>query len=126
MTLKNAAAALLHGGGKSVIFGHPRMTPENKERIIRAFADAIADLTDYIPGPDMGTDELATGWIRDEIGRWVGLPPELGGIPLGEIGATGFGLTAAIEVAAEHIGLPLKGAGVTIQGFGSVGSMPAA
>jgi len=121
MTLKNAAAGLLLGGGKSVIFGDPRMTPENKERIIRAFADAIADLTDYIPGPDMGTDELAMGWIRDEIVRSVGLPPELGGIPLGEIGATGFGFTAAIEVAAEHIGLPLKGARVVIQGFGSVG-----
>jgi glutamate dehydrogenase (NAD(P)+) len=69
----------------------------------------------------MGTDELAMGWIRDEIGRAVGLPREIGGIPLDEIGATGFGLVAAIDVTREHIGLPLAGARVGVQGFGSVG-----
>jgi glutamate dehydrogenase (NAD(P)+) len=57
---------------------------------------------------------LAMGWIRDEMGRSAGLPRELGGIPLDEIDATGFGLTIAIEVAAEHIGLKLKGARVVI------------
>lgn len=121
MTLKNAAAGLAHGGGKSVIFADPRMPIAAKERLVRAFATAIADLVDYIPGPDMGTDELAMGWIRDETGRAVGLPRELGGIPLDEIGATGFGLAAAIEVAAQHLGMPLAGARVVIQGFGSVG-----
>lgn len=121
MTLKNAAAGLPHGGGKSVIFGDPKMPAADKERLIRGFAAAIADLVDYIPGPDMGTDELAMGWISDETGRAVGLPRELGGIPLDEIGATGFGLVAAIEVAAQHLGLPLAGARVAIQGFGSVG-----
>jgi len=121
MTLKNAAAGLPHGGGKSVIFADPTMPAGDKERLIRAFATAIADLADYIPGPDMGTDERAMGWIHDETGRAVGLPRELGGIPLDEIGATGFGLVAAIEVAAEHLELPLAGARVVIQGFGSVG-----
>jgi len=121
MTLKNAAAGLPHGGGKSVIFGDPKMPIDDKERLVRAFAAAIADLADYIPGPDMGTDELAMGWIHDETGRAVGLPRELGGIPLDEIGATGFGLVAAIEVAADHLGMPLTGARVVIQGFGSVG-----
>lgn len=121
MTLKNAAAGLPHGGGKSVIFADPRMPPAGKEKTIRAFAAAIADLVDYIPGPDMGTDELAMAWIRDETGRAVGLPRELGGIPLDKIGATGFGLVAAIEAAREHIGISLTGARVVIQGFGSVG-----
>src|ERR1700739_4904822 len=59
MTLKNAAAGLPHGGGESVIFGDPRMPLREKERLIRAFAAAIGSLTEYIPGPDMGTDELA-------------------------------------------------------------------
>ncbi|HXP06552.1 MAG TPA: Glu/Leu/Phe/Val dehydrogenase [Stellaceae bacterium] len=121
MTLKNAAAGLPHGGGKSVIFADPKMPRADKERLIRAFAAAIADIVDYIPGPDMGTDELAMGWIKDETGRAVGLPREVGGIPLDEIGATGFGLAAAVEVATEHIGMPLSGARVVIQGFGSVG-----
>ena len=121
MTLKNAAAGLPHGGGKSVIFANPKMALGDKERLMRAFATAIADLTDYIPGPDMGTDELAMGWIKDETGRAVGLPRALGGIPLDEIGATGFGLVAAIEVAANHLELPLAAARIVVQGFGSVG-----
>jgi glutamate dehydrogenase (NAD(P)+) len=121
MTLKNAAAGLPHGGGKAVIYGDPKMPPGEKERLIRAFASAIANITDYIPGPDMGTDELAMGWIKDETGRAVGLPREIGGIPLDAIGATGFGLAAAIDVAARYIGLELEGARVVVQGFGSVG-----
>jgi glutamate dehydrogenase (NAD(P)+) len=121
MTLKNAAAGLPHGGGKAVIAGDPKIGACEKERLIRAFAATIAELTDYIPGPDMGTDELAMGWVYDEIGRAVGLPRELGGIPLDEIGATGFGLAVAIEVAAEAIDLDLKGARVAVQGFGAVG-----
>jgi glutamate dehydrogenase (NAD(P)+) len=121
MTWKNAAAGLPHGGGKSVIFGDPRMPIAHKEEIIRAFADAIRDISDYVPGPDMGTDELCMGWIKDETGRAVGLPSAVGGIPLDEIGATGFGLAACIEVAASFIGLELKGARVVVQGFGAVG-----
>jgi len=61
------------------------------------------------------------GWIHDEIGRAVGLPREIGGIPLDEIGATGFGLAVAIETAGPTIGLDLKGARFAVQGFGSVG-----
>jgi glutamate dehydrogenase/leucine dehydrogenase len=121
MTFKNAAAGLAHGGGKAVIVGDPKQAPGDKEQLVRAFAAAIGDLADYIPGPDMGTDELAMAWIMDETGRAVGLPREIGGIPLDEIGATGFGLVVAIEVAARTIGLDLAGARVVVQGFGSVG-----
>jgi len=121
MTWKNAAAGLPYGGGKSVIVGDPRMPRERKEVIIRAFADAIRDIADYIPGPDMGTDELCMGWIKDETGRALGLPAAVGGIPLDEIGATGFGLAASIDVAREFIGLELRGARVVVQGFGAVG-----
>ncbi len=121
MTLKNAAAGLPHGGGKSVIAADPRMPIGEKERVIRAFACAIRDLTDYIPGPDMGTDERCIAWMRDEIGRVAGLPRVLGGIPLDEIGATGFGVAASIEAALPFCGLSLKGARVAVQGFGAVG-----
>jgi glutamate dehydrogenase/leucine dehydrogenase len=121
MTLKNAAAGLPHGGGKSVIFGDSKMAFTRKEPLIRAFARAIRDLTEYIPGPDMGTDERCMAWIKDEIGRAVGLPPEIGGIPLDEIGATGWGLKASVEVASKFSNIDLKAARVVIQGFGSVG-----
>ena len=121
MTWKNAAAGLPHGGGKSVIFGDPAMDVAAKEELIRSFAGALRDVTDYIPGPDMGTDERCMAWVKDETGRAVGLPSEIGGIPLDEIGATGFGLAACVDVAREFIGLDLQGARVAIQGFGAVG-----
>ncbi|MCC6779074.1 MAG: Glu/Leu/Phe/Val dehydrogenase [Hyphomicrobiales bacterium] len=121
MTWKNAAAGLPHGGGKSVIFADPRMPLNEKERVVRAFADSIRDIADYIPGPDMGTDELCMGWVRDETGRSVGLPAAVGGIPLDEIGATGFGLAACVDVASELVGLELSGARIAVQGFGAVG-----
>jgi glutamate dehydrogenase (NAD(P)+) len=121
MTLKNVAAGLSHGGAKSVIFADPRQDLVAKERLMRAFACAMRALTDYIPGPDMGTDERCMAWIRDEIGRAVGLPAEIGGIPLDEVGATGFGVAIAAEVAEAFGGVALKGARIAIQGFGSVG-----
>ena len=121
MTLKNGAAGLPHGGGKSVIAADPKLPPADKERIIRAFAQAIRNLVEYIPGPDMGTNEACMAWVADEIGRSVGLPPELGGIPLDRIGATGLGLAAAIEAAVPFSGIKAKGARVAVQGFGSVG-----
>jgi glutamate dehydrogenase (NAD(P)+) len=69
----------------------------------------------------MGTDESCMAWIKDEIGRAVGLPAVLGGIPLDELGATGWGIRHAAEVAAPWCQLDLRGARVVIQGFGAVG-----
>jgi glutamate dehydrogenase/leucine dehydrogenase len=121
MTFKNAAAGLAHGGGKAGIVADPRMPAADKARLIRAFGRAIRDLVEYVAGPDMGTDEACMGHLHDEIGRAVGLPRVLGGIPLDAIGATGFGLAVAAEVAEEFAAIRLRGARVAIQGFGAVG-----
>lgn len=119
MTLKNSIAGLAHGGGKAGIVADPR-DPE-KENYFRVFARMIKDLTDYIPGPDMGSNEKAMAWIYDETGRAVGLPEKIGGIPLDKLGATGYGLAECAEIACPYAGIKLKGAKVAIQGFGSVG-----
>ena len=121
MTLKNAAAGLPHGGAKSVLWGDPRAPRERKERLIRAFAHALRGESDCIFGPDMGTDETCMAWIKDEIGRAVGVPATLGGLPLDELGATGWGLLHSAEAAAPHAGIALEGARVAVQGFGAVG-----
>jgi glutamate dehydrogenase (NAD(P)+) len=121
MTLKNAAADLPHGGGKSVLYGDPKMPRAEKEQIVRAFACSLAEVEQYIFGPDMGTDEECMGWVKDEIGRAVGLPGEIGGIPLDEIGATGWGLLHAIKVACDFQNRSLAGSRVAVQGFGAVG-----
>lgn len=121
MTLKNASAGLRHGGAKAGIKADPRMPYEDKVRLVRAFGAAIRPLTDYVPGPDMGLDEGLMAHLRDECGRAVGLPAVLGGIPLDELGATGYGLAVAADVAHELGLVDLVGARVVVQGFGSVG-----
>ncbi len=122
MTWKNALAGIPHGGGKSGIIADPRkISAAEKEVLIRQFARAIEGLHQYIPGPDMGTDETCMAWVRDEIRRSVGLSAVLGGIPLDQVGATGYGLAVCGEVAQEFCDLDLQGARVSMQGFGNVG-----
>jgi glutamate dehydrogenase/leucine dehydrogenase len=123
MTMKNSIAGLPHGGGKAGIIADPG-DPE-KEHYFRIFAQAIKDLQEYIPGPDMGSNEECMAWIYDEIGRATALPEEIGGLPLDKLGATGFGLSECAEIACPYANLELKGARVAIQGFGSVGKAAA-
>lgn len=122
MSVKNALAGLPHGGAKAGIAAPPDLAPAEHERVMRAFAQAMGQLSDYIPGPDMGTNETSMGYVYDEIGRAVGRPTVLGGIPLDELGATGFGLAVCAQVLSEAKVAELTGARVVIQGFGAVGS----
>lgn len=123
MTYKNVMAGLPHGGGKSGIIADPKNV--NMEQVIRTFARGIKNLQEYIPGPDMGTDESCMAYIYDETSRAVGLPLELGGIPLDEIGATAYGLAVCADIAKDYVPLDLNGSRLTIEGFGNVGK-PAA
>ena len=61
--------------------------------------------------------------FRDEVRAFIRdrLPPEIGGIPLDEIGATGFGLKISVEAARNYCNLELNAARLVIQGYGSVG-----
>jgi glutamate dehydrogenase (NAD(P)+) len=81
----------------------------------------MSDIEEYIPGPDMGTNERCMAWVRDEIGRAVGLPASVGGIPLDDIGATGFGIVASIAATETYFDIHMHSARVAVQGFGSVG-----
>lgn len=119
MTLKSAIAGLDHGGGKAGIIADPKQ--ENIEQLFRAFARMMGGVEEYVPAPDMGTDECMMVWVKEEIGRVLGLPEEVGGLPLDKLGATGYGLAECAEIACRHIDMPLKGATVAIQGFGNVG-----
>lgn len=121
MTLKCAAVGLPHGGAKAGIAAPPWLDVRTKEALLRTFAVRIADLTDYWPGPDMGTDETAMAWVYDEIGRSVGRPAAIGGIPLDTLGATGFGLAICAEALETSGRLEIDGARIAVQGFGAVG-----
>ena len=98
------------------------MPRADKEKMIRAMAQALRGEDMYIFGPDMGTNEECMAWVHDEIGRAVGLPRELGGIPLDELGATAYGMCEEAEVVVEFCDLELDDARVVVQGFGSVSS----
>jgi glutamate dehydrogenase (NAD(P)+) len=119
MTMKNSIAGLPHGGGKAGIIADSKKI--DKERFFRTLAREIRNIVEYIPGPDMGSNEDCMAWIHDEIGRATGLPREIGGLPLDKIGATGFGIAECAEIACAYAGLDLRGSRVAIQGFGSVG-----
>ena len=121
MTFKNAAAGLPHGGGKVVLLGDPKMPADRKEQLIRALAQLLRGEQEYIFAPDMGTNEECMAWVRDEISRVVALPREIGGIPLDEIGATGWGLSHVVDVALHYCDFELEGARIVVQGFGAVG-----
>ncbi|EKU99104.1 glutamate dehydrogenase/leucine dehydrogenase [Leptolyngbya sp. PCC 7375] len=121
MTFKNAVANLPYGGGKAAILANPKVPAVKKEILMRAFGVAIKEITSYIPGPDMGTDEACMAWVQEETGRAIGLPLAIGGIPLDEIGATGYGLSVVADVASEFCSIDLSKAKFVIQGAGSVG-----
>ncbi len=119
MTLKSAIAGLDHGGGKAGIVADPKQ--QNIEQLVRAFARMMGGVEEYVPAPDMGSDEAMMVWIKEEIGRVLGLPEEVGGLPLDKLGATGYGVAECAEIACNYIDLPLQGSRVAIQGFGNVG-----
>lgn len=119
MTLKNAAAGIPYGGAKSALLTESDVV--DRDEMLKVYARLLRDQVDYIPGPDMGTDEHCMAVMHCEIGRAAGLPAELGGIPLDEIGVTGYGAVEAAEIAARFVGRELKGARVAIEGFGAVG-----
>ena len=72
-----------------------------------------------------GTDESCMAAVHDEIGRAVGLPSVLGGIPLDDLGATGYGLACCADALAADKLVDLDGARVVVQGFGAVGAAAA-
>jgi len=58
MTLKNAAADLPYGGGKSGIVAERSLTPKERTEVVRGFARLLYPYRDiYLPGPDVGTND---------------------------------------------------------------------
>ncbi len=58
MTLKNAAAQLPYGGGKSGIVTERGISEEEHTAVVRGFARLIHRYNPiYLPGPDVGTND---------------------------------------------------------------------
>ena len=133
MTWKTAVTNIPYGGGKGGVTCNPKtMSRGEVERLTRRFATEISSLigtVSDIPAPDVNTDGQIMAWIMDTIsmhrgytepGIVTGKPISIGGT-LGRPEATGRGVMITTREAAKHVGLPLEGAQVVVQGFGNVG-----
>ena len=139
MTLKNSAACLPFGGGKSGLNVDPLVflaEPNLKRDLIGLFAEALFKIKTYIPAPDMGTNEddiqQIYEYFSEKLGTenhtrgGAGRPPDKGGIPIDEWGLTAHGLFAAAKAMEQQVGgFPINNARVVIQGYGNVGSCTA-
>jgi glutamate dehydrogenase (NAD(P)+) len=136
MTMKSAAAMLPLGGAKSGLRVEPRFfadKPAEKKALVAMFAEALWEIPDYIPGPDMGTNETDMQTIYEVFAQkngtahhgrgGVGRPPAKGGFPLDEWAITAHGLFAAAIATEKHLSdFRIKDSSVVIQGFGNVGA----
>ena len=138
MTLKNAAANLPYGGGKSGIVSDGDLSPENHAQIVRGFAHLLARYKDiYLPGPDVGTNDgdMKTIAIENGLDNAVSKPADMGGNRIDQLGAAAGGTIIALQALLEEMprlsGLPqfanlqipeTDNLTVLIQGFGAVGA----
>lgn len=134
MSLKCGIVDLPFGGGKGGIVCDPRnMSFRELEKLSRGYVRAISQIvgpTKDIPAPDVFTNSQIMAWMMDEYsqidefnspGFITGKPIVLGGSH-GRESATAKGVTICINEAAKKSGIEIKGARVSIQGFGNAGS----
>ncbi len=137
MTWKCAVVNIPFGGAKGGVVCDPtNLSIRELERITRRYTAALIDVLgpdSDIPAPDVNTNERIMAWIMDTYSMHkrhpvtavvTGKPIEMGG-SLGRREATGRGCMIATKEALKHLGLPLRGTKVAVQGFGNVGSVAA-
>jgi glutamate dehydrogenase (NAD(P)+) len=116
MTWKFAVCGVPYAGAEAGV----RFSGGDREAAIAAYRRALKPYGDrFLTGPDMGTfpsDFLDGG--EDPLPHWARTHEGLGMDDL----ATGHGVKAAAEAALAHLGRPLDGATVAIEGFGKVGA----
>jgi glutamate dehydrogenase (NAD(P)+) len=137
MTWKCAVVNLPFGGAKGGVVCDPlKMSVGELERVTRRYTAGIIQTLgpdSDVPAPDVNTNERVMAWVMDTYSMHVGhtttavvtgKPVEMGG-SLGRREATGRGCMFVTREALKHLGMPLQGATVAVQGFGNVGSIAA-
>ena len=137
MTWKCALVNIPFGGAKGGVKCDPlSMSATELEKLTRRYTSGIISLLgpdSDIPAPDVNTNERVMAWVMDTYSMHVGhtstavvtgKPLELGG-SLGRREATGRGCMIVTRDALQHLGMPVKGTTVAVQGFGNVGSVAA-
>jgi glutamate dehydrogenase (NAD(P)+) len=137
MTWKCAVVNIPFGGAKGGVVCDPlSMSQGELERLTRRYTAGIINVLgpdSDVPAPDVNTNERVMAWIMDTYSMHVGhtttavvtgKPVEMGG-SLGRREATGRGCMIVTKEALQHLGMPVAGTTVAIQGFGNVGSVAA-
>ena len=137
MTWKCACVNIPYGGGKGGVIVDPKKLSQRElEGLTRRFATEISPLIGPdrdIPAPDVNTNAQTMAWIMDTFsmhegytisGVVTGKPIAIGG-SLGRNEATARGAVYTLQQASAVKGVPLKGATVSIQGYGNAGSIAA-
>jgi len=137
MTWKCAAVNIPFGGAKGGVICDPlKMSVSELERLTRRYTAGIINTLgpdSDVPAPDVNTNERVMAWVMDTYSMHVrhtvtavvtGKPVEMGG-SLGRREATGRGVMLVTREALRHLGVPMQGATVAVQGFGNVGSIAA-
>src|SRR6202790_3911193 len=137
MSWKCAVVGIPFGGAKGGVICDPKnMSPAELERMTRRYATEISIIIgprSDIPAPDVNTNPQVMAWIMDTYSMHEGFssPAVVTGKPLsiggseGRNDATATGVLFVTRQAARRIGMPLKGARVSIQGYGNAGSVAA-
>lgn len=125
MTMKNAAAGLDAGGGKSVVALRPGevLSGDRRRAALLDLGDLVEELDgQYRTAEDVGTTEHDMAVVAERTRHVVGLPTHAGGS--GEpAGPTALGVYASILTTFEALGIDsIAGRRVTISGLGQVGS----
>ena len=137
MTWKCAVVNIPFGGAKGGVVCDPHtMSAAELERLTRRYTAAIINVLgpdSDVPAPDVNTNERVMAWIMDTYSMHVGhtttavvtgKPIEMGGSQ-GRREATGRGCMIVTKEALAHLGMPVAGTTVAVQGFGNVGSVAA-
>jgi glutamate dehydrogenase (NAD(P)+) len=137
MTWKCAVVNIPFGGAKGGVVCDPlTMSAGELERLTRRYTAGIIHVLgpdSDVPAPDVNTNERVMAWIMDTYSMHVGhtttavvtgKPVEMGG-SLGRREATGRGCMFVTREALTHLGMPVAGTTVAVQGFGNVGSVAA-
>src|ERR1044072_8795822 len=137
MTWKCAVVNLPFGGAKGGVVCDPsKLSIGELERLTRGDTGGIIQTLGPdpdVPAPDVNTNEPVMAWVMDtdsmRAGHTVtavvtGKPIEMGG-SLGRREATGRGCMIVTKEALTHLGMPVQGTTVAVQGFGNVGSVAA-
>lgn len=134
MSLKCSLTNLPYGGAKGGIIVDVNLLSENElEKLSRGYVREIykyiGDRFD-IPAPDVNTNEKIMSWMLDEyikltgnnnIAAFTGKAIEFGG-SYGRKEATGVGVSHIARESLKKLGVDIKSAKISIQGFGNVGS----